>query len=171
MLEAGGYAGEIGHTRVTVAGDRRCACGQAGCLETLASAAGVARTYAQLAAVAERIDAHRVADLARHGDPSALRTFELASAALTEALTSYVTLLGPKLIVIGGGLSGAADLFLPQVVNAMTPKMSFQRMPQILPATLGADAGVIGAGLVGWGRIIDGIASAPVRPSPDSGVP
>ena len=28
MLDAGGYAGEIGHTRVTAAGDRRCACGQ-----------------------------------------------------------------------------------------------------------------------------------------------
>ena len=47
MLEAGGYAGEIGHTRVAAAEDARCACGQIGCLETLASAAGVARTYAR----------------------------------------------------------------------------------------------------------------------------
>ena len=53
MLDAGGYAGEIGHTRVTAAGDVRCACGQVGCLETLASAAGVARTYARLAGTAD----------------------------------------------------------------------------------------------------------------------
>ncbi len=53
MLDAGGYAGEIGHTRVTAAGDARCACGQVGCLETLASAAGVARTYARLAGTAD----------------------------------------------------------------------------------------------------------------------
>lgn len=163
MLEAGGYAGEIGHTRVAAARDWRCACGQVGCLETLASAAGVARTYARLAASTERIDAHRVADLARRGDPSALRTFELASTALTQALTTYVTLLGPELIVIGGGLSGAADLFLPQVVDAMATAMSFQRMPQIAAATLGADAGVIGAGLVGWDRI--NRAAAPMIPA------
>jgi glucokinase len=150
MLEAGGYAGEIGHTRVAAAGDARCACGQVGCLETLASAAGVARTYARLAGSAEWIEAHRVADRARSGDPDAQRAFDLAAAALTQALTNYVTLLGPELIVIGGGLSGAADLFLPQVLDAMTTAMSFQRLPRMVTATLGADAGVIGAGLVGW---------------------
>ena len=52
--------------------------------------------------------------------------------------------------MIGGGLSGAADLFLPQVLDAMTAAMSFQRPPRMVAATLGADAGVIGAGLVGW---------------------
>jgi glucokinase len=174
MLDAGGYAGEIGHTRVTAAGDVRCACGQVGCLETLASAAGVARTYARLAGTAdsanlagtadlagsaERIGADRVADLARSGDPSAQRAFDLAIAALTEALINYVTLLGPELIVIGGGLSGAADLFVPQLADAMAMTMSFQRLPRIVTAVLGADAGVIGAGLVGWDRLVDGAAS------------
>jgi glucokinase len=168
MLDAGGYAGEIGHTRVTAAGDVRCACGQVGCLETLASAAGVARTHARLAGTAdsanlagsaERIGADRVADLARSGDPSAQRAFDLAIAALTEALINYVTLLGPELIVIGGGLSGAADLFVPQVADAMAMTMSFQRLPRIVAAVLGADAGVIGAGLVGWDRLVDGAAS------------
>ena len=161
MLDAGGYAGEIGHTRVTAAGDMRCACRQVGCLETLASAAGVARTYARLAGTAdsagsaERIGADQVANLARSGDPSAQRAFDRATAALTEALINYVTLLGPELIVIGGGLSGAADLFVPQVVDAMATAMTFQRLPRIVTANLGADAGVIGAGLVGWDRIVD----------------
>ncbi len=163
MLEAGGFAGEIGHTRVNVAGDARCACGLIGCLETLASAAGVARTYARLVTStgsAERIEAHRVADRARSGDPSAQRAFDLVAAALTEALTNYVTLLGPELIVIGGGLSGAADLFLPQLVDAMSAAISFQRRPRIVTATLGADAGVIGAGLVGWDRVLDGTGTS-----------
>ena len=70
-------------------------------------------------------------------------------------MINYVTLLGPELIVIGGGLSGAADLFVPQLVDAMARTMSFQRVPRIVTATLGADAGVIGAGLVGWDRIVD----------------
>lgn len=106
MLEAGGYAGEIGHTRVAAAGDRRCACGQIGCLETVASARGIARTYAQLVASAERVEADQVADLARRGDANALRTFELASVALTQALTIYATLLSPELIVLGAASRG-----------------------------------------------------------------
>jgi glucokinase len=153
MLDAGGYAGEIGHTRVAAAENARCACGQTGCLETLASAAGVARTYARMTGSTERIDAHLVADRARAGDPHAGRAFALATVALAEALITYVTLLGPELIVIGGGLSGAADLFLPQLGDAMASAMSFQRMPRLVPAVLGADAGVIGAGLIGWGRL------------------
>ncbi len=107
----------------------------------------------RLTGSAERIDAQLVADRARAGDARARQAFELAAVALTEALISYVTLLGPELIVIGGGLSGAADLFLPQLGDAMARTMSFQRQPRIVPATLGADAGVIGAGLVGWDRI------------------
>ena len=103
----------------------------------------------------ERIGADQVANLARSGDPSAQQAFDRATAALTEALINYVTLLGPELIVIGGGLSGAADLFVPQVVDAMATTMTFQRVPRIVTANLGADAGVIGAGLVGWDRIVD----------------
>ena len=56
---------------------------------------------------AERIDAQVVADRARAGDARARQAFELATVALTDALISYVTLLGPELIVIGGGLSGS----------------------------------------------------------------
>jgi len=155
MLDANGYAGELGHTRVAAAGETRCACGQLGCLETLASAAGVARTYASSTASAEPIDAHGVADRARRGDPDARRAFALASAALTQALTAYVTLLGPELIVIGGGLSAAADLFLPQLSKGLRGAMTFQRRPQIIVASLGPDAGVIGAGLLGWHQTAD----------------
>ncbi len=93
------------------------------------------------------------------GTRSAQRAFDLATAALTEALINYVTLLGPELIVIGGGLSGAADLFVPQLADAMATAMTFQRLPRIVTAILGADAGVIGAGLVGWDRLVDGAAS------------
>lgn len=155
MLEAGGYAGEIGHTRVAAAGDQHCACGQVGCVETLASAAGVARTYAALAAAAEPVDAQGVANRARRGDPYARKAFALAATALTQALTTYVTLLGPELIVIGGGLSEAADLFVPQVVDGLRSATSFQRQPTIVTASAGPDAGVIGAGLLGWDRITD----------------
>lgn len=162
QLDGGGYAGEIGHIRVSAAGDLPCACGQVGCLETVASASGVARSYRRLAhrdagtGSAERmVEARQVADLARSGDVAARAAFAVATDALTEALLVYLTLLGPELIVVGGGLSGAVDLFLPQLERGIRARVAFQRMPRIVPALLGADAGVIGAGLVGWDSVRD----------------
>lgn len=153
MLDAAGYAGEIGHIRVAAAGDIVCACGQVGCLETVASAAGVARTYLREAPdAAATVSARDIADLARTGDPAALRAFAVAVDALTDALVVYVSLLGPEVVIIGGGLSGAADLLLPPIETALTDRLSFQRRPRLVTATLGADAGLIGAGLVGWTR-------------------
>jgi glucokinase len=94
--------------------------------------------------------AQRVAELARGGEESALTAFAVAADALTEVLLSYVTVLGPELVVIGGGLARSADLFLPQVARGLRDRVTFQRLPRIVPARLGADAGVLGAGLVGW---------------------
>ena len=159
LLDADGYAGEIGHVAVRAAGDLVCACGQVGCLETVASAAGVVRSYRRLAgagpttAGGAALDARRVAELARSGDVSALAAFAVAADALTEALLLYLTLLGPELVVIGGGLAGAADLLIPQLDRAIQSRLTFQRHPKIVPALLGADAGVIGAGLVGWDHV------------------
>lgn len=153
MLDAAGYAGEIGHIRVAAAGDLVCACGQIGCLETVASAAGVARTYRREAAdLRVDVTTRDIADLARADDPVAVRAFAVAVDALTEALTVYISLLGPEVVIIGGGLSGAADLLLPPIEQALAAQLSFQRRPRLVTATLGADAGLIGAGLVGWIR-------------------
>jgi glucokinase len=155
MLEAGGFAGEIGHLRVAAAADQLCACGQIGCLETVASAAGIARTYARVTAspVPALPQSRALADLARAGDSSALEAFRIATDALAEALVAYVTLLAPELIIIGGGLAGAADMFLPGVVAAVRERLAFQGMPAITTADLGPDAGVIGAGLIGWDQV------------------
>jgi glucokinase len=173
QLDAHGYAGELGHIRVAAAGQLACACGQRGCLETVASASGVVRSYRRLTDSVEPpgpvgdaeavspevgpaptlLDARGVAELARGGDPAAQAAFALVIEALTEALVLYLSLLGPELIIVGGGLSAAADLFLPQVGRAIEARLAFQRMPRLVTAALGADAGVIGAGLVGWDAV------------------
>ncbi|HVK34310.1 MAG TPA: ROK family protein [Microlunatus sp.] len=156
MLEAGGYAGEIGHLHVSVA-DQHCACGAYGCLETIASAAGVARSYQRTAGLQRT--ASEVADLARRGDQAALQAFAVAVTGLSEALAAYAALLAPELVIIGGGLSGAADLIMDEVTQALDDRLSFHRRPRLVTATLGSDAGVRGAGLLGWDHVIDeGIA-------------
>ena len=151
LLEAGGYAGEIGHWAVAEAVGRRCACGRTACLETVSSAAGIVREYVRAGGSAA--SAQEVAELARSGHQAALDTFARAAAALAEALGRYLTLLGPRLIVLGGGLSAAADLLIPAITAVIRANITFEREPEIVRAGLGADAGVIGAGMLGWDRI------------------
>ena len=151
LIQADGYAGELGHLPTPAAASRPCACGRPGCLETVASAAGVVRTYTEQTG-RKPSGAAEVADLARAGDVAALEAFDLARRALAEALDAAITLLGPELVIIGGGLCGAYDLLAAPLEKDLASRLSFQRMPRLAPARLGADAGLIGAGLVGWKR-------------------
>lgn len=151
LLEAGGYAGEIGHLRVTEAAEHRCACGLFGCLETVASAAGVIRSYGRL--TGESASAEAVAERARMGEQAAQQCFAVAAAALAEVLAAYVAIAGPELVILGGGLAGAADLLLDTVSYALADRLSFHRLPRLVPGSLGADAGLIGAGLAAWDHL------------------
>lgn len=150
MLEAGGYAGEIGHLRVSVA-DHHCACGAYGCLETVASATGVVRSYRRV--TGQPRSAAEVAELARQGDQAAQQAFAVAIQGLAEALGAYATLLAPEVVIIGGGLSGAADLIIDELAQALDDRLSFHRRPRLVTARLGSDAGVRGAGLLGWDHL------------------
>ncbi|HYP46016.1 MAG TPA: ROK family protein [Propionibacteriaceae bacterium] len=152
LLEADGYAGEIGHVRVGAAEQLPCACGQRGCLETVTSAAGVSRSYGRLSGTSGPSplpDAQQVAERARAGEPAARAAYDVAAEGLAEALLVYLTLLAPEVVIIGGGLAGALDLFLPQIDAELRSRATLQRLPRIVPATLGADAGLVGAGLIG----------------------
>lgn len=150
LLEAEGYAGELGHVVVPAAGAIPCACGQSGCLETVASAAGLARTYARLTPDQTPRSAAEVADRARAGDLAATRAFDLVVRALVEVLVHCASLLGPRVVIIGGGLSGASDLLVPGLERGLADRLTFQRRPTIATASLGSRAGLVGAGLIGW---------------------
>jgi glucokinase len=117
----------------------------------VASAAGIVREYVRRGG--DTAGAAEIADRARSGESSAVETFGLAAEALAEALGRYLTLLGPRLIVLGGGLSGAADLLIPAVADHVRAGLTFEREPELVRAGLGADAGVVGAGMLGWDRV------------------
>lgn len=150
LLEADGYAGELGHLPVSAAGRTQCACGGIGCLETVASASGVARSYARLSGAPEPESAERIAELARSADDAAVESFRVAAEALSEALIAACTITGPELIVLGGGLSGAADLLVGRIEAAFDQRLTIQRRPRMTTSTFGSEAGVVGAGLLGW---------------------
>jgi glucokinase len=144
-----GQAGEIGHVIVEEGGPL-CGCGAHGCLEAISSAAAIARHYAARSGT-QRTTAE-IAD--RLGsDPVADEIWDNAVQALARALVSYVSLLAPSVIVVGGGLAeSGAKLFEP-LHAAMAARVTFQQLPALVPAKLGARATVIGAGLLAWDKL------------------
>jgi glucokinase len=143
-LHAGaGLAGEIGHT--PAAGhDDPCACGRRGCLEAVASAAAIARRYTARSGN----PAAGAADVLRAGDPVALEVWDEALEALADALAWIASVIAPEAIVIGGGLSRAGDALFGPLNDRLPRRLTFQRVPRLVPAVLGERAGCIGAGLL-----------------------
>ncbi|MET4638765.1 ROK family protein [Mycetocola sp. 2940] len=153
---ASGFAGEIGHSVVDVGGVP-CACGGTGCLEAIASAGAITRLYNRAAPVPVA-GAREVLDLARAGDAVAASVWNTATDALGLALSQAVALLAPEAIVLGGGLAQAGDALFAPVEKRMTSFLTFHRKPVLLPATVGENAGLVGAALGARDRLAGGPA-------------
>ncbi|WP_410785533.1 ROK family protein [Kribbella sp. C-35] len=152
LVSGDGYAGELGHSKF-IHGDAAelCACGQWGCLETVASAAALARRYA--ARTGRTVDgAREVMELLAAGDPDAAQVWRDALAALVDALVLYTTLVAPTRIAIGGGLVGAGETLLQPLREGVHARLTFQREPEIVAAVLGEEAGMLGAAQMAWDR-------------------
>ncbi|MCL2780033.1 MAG: ROK family protein [Actinomycetia bacterium] len=138
------YSGEIGH--IDVGADVDCVCGAHGCLEAVASAASIARRYHQASGIAVP-GAREVVD--RLGDdPIARRVWGDAVAALARALATYVSLLAPERIVIGGGLACAGQALFDPLRNRLRELLVWQPVPQLVPARLGDNAACLGAAIL-----------------------
>ena len=141
-----GGAGEIGHMPLGSSGPD-CACGVRGCAEPVAGGSGlVAR--AQEAGLGV-LNARDVFDLA---DPRAAAVIERMVDHLARMLGAATALLNPDVIVMGGGVAQAGDRLLGPLRERCERYMlaSHWRALRIVPAVLGEQAGVIGAGLGAW---------------------
>ena len=155
-----GAAGELGHITVDFDQPIQCTCGKKGCLETVASATGIVnltRRYAdeyagdaelkKLIDNGEDVNAKVVFDLAKEGDERALIVYRNFARYLGIACANIGSILNPSTIVIGGGVSAAGD-FLLDGVRKVYEENSFPQVrtsTKLALATLGNDAGVIGA--------------------------
>ena len=155
-----GAAGELGHITVDFDQPILCTCGKKGCLETVASATGIVnltRRYAdeyagdaelkQLIDDGQEVTAKTVFDLAKEGDELVLIVYRNFSRYLGIACANLGSVLNPSTIVIGGGVSAAGE-FLLEGVRKVYEENSFPQVRQttkLALATLGNDAGVIGA--------------------------
>jgi glucokinase len=148
---AGGMAGELGHLPVIQDGET-CACGLRGCVETYASAASLARRYAAGARTAP-MRAEDVIALAGGDDAIAQRVFGEAVVALSRALVSYVFVMDPSLIVIGGGMAAAGSALTVPLTAELERSMVWRQAPAVVTSELGGDAGRRGAALVAWNAL------------------
>ncbi|MEV5405688.1 ROK family protein [Streptomyces albidoflavus] len=150
VIEPGahGSAGEIGHV-VIRPGGIPCGCGQRGCLERLASASAVSLAWAEASGDPEA-DAADCARAVAAGDPRAVAVWQEAVDALADGLVMAVTLLDPRTLIIGGGLAEAGETLFTPLRAAVEERVTFQKLPTIVPAALGDTAGCLGAGLLAW---------------------
>ncbi|MGW1889894.1 ROK family protein [Streptomyces sp. NPDC002004] len=149
-VEAGahGFAGEIGHI-VVRPGGIPCPCGQRGCLERMASASAVSLAWAEASGDPEA-DAADCAKAVESGDPRAVAVWQNAVDALADGLVTALTLLDPRTLIIGGGLAEAGETLFTPLRAAVERRVTFQKLPAIVPAALGDTAGCLGAGLLAW---------------------
>lgn len=142
-----GTAGEIGHVTVDPDGEQ-CACGQRGCLEVYASAAGIARRYAAAGGLGELTAEEIAARL--DCDAVAARIWQEAVDALGIALANDVLIADPSVIVLGGGLSGAGELLLDPLRKVLSARLLWRPVPEVRRSVFGAEAGQRGAAELAW---------------------
>jgi len=146
-----GTAPEFGHI-VVVPNGRQCSCGKRGCLERYASGTALPDTCADLRASYETAlptdpTGKEITQAARRGDPLAVAVMEDFSRWLGQGLSIVADVLDPELIVLGGGVSQDADLYLKGAVQAMGQDIvgaGHRPLARVATAELGSAAGMIG---------------------------
>ncbi|MFJ2604879.1 ROK family protein [Streptomyces sp. NPDC087425] len=150
---AGGAAGEITHVRVEAAQEIPCSCGNTGCLETVASGAALVRILSERGLAVSSVD--DVVRLAVDADPEATRAVRQAGRYLGMVLSANVNFFNPDAVYLGGSLSTLEPFVAAvrsQLYEGCHPLVT--RGLVIERASLGADAGVVGAGLFALQRAV-----------------
>ncbi|ADQ78337.1 glucokinase [Paludibacter propionicigenes WB4] len=159
-----GFAGELGHVNVMRNNGRLCGCGKSGCLETYASATGVARSAREILETStkesllrnipvESITSKDVFDAAMQGDEVAKEIFNYTGKILGESFADFVAFSAPEAIVLFGGLSKAGDLILNPIKENMEKNLLpiWKGKVKVLFSELKeADAAVLGASALAW---------------------
>ncbi len=155
-----GSAAELGHTVIDMDGPPcQGNCPNRGCVESLASGTALAREAARIAgeqpqsglAVAMKagraLSGPLVTELAHDGDEAAIEAISLIGRRLGVAISSFVNIFNPQVVVIGGGVIAAGELLLAPARAEMKARALPPNRDQveIVAARFGVEAGMIGA--------------------------
>jgi glucokinase len=160
---AHGFGAEIGHFQIDPDGPM-CACGERGHWEAVASgnwlgvlgrtraADGVAPSVlARAGGSAAAVTGVHVGDAAQAGEPDALAIVRGYAQQVAVGLVGLANILDPEVILVSGGLVELGDVLLDPIREWFDGHVegARYRVPvEILPASLGDDAGVVGAAIL-----------------------
>ncbi len=161
-----GNAAEIGHMSLSHDG-WPCPCGSRGCLEAFASGTNIAQRArdrlaagepSSLAALAlDTITSGEVAEAARAGDTLAGEVWDDTVRVLGAGVASIINLFNPRLVILGGGVTGVGDQLIAPVrriaLERAFPSMAAEA--DVVIARLGADIGIVGAVAAAQARLAD----------------
>ena len=154
---ARGFAGEIGHASIDLHGPE-CGFGGRGCLESLASGTAIAKRGQELLATGKAsllgrlagnegaVTCEMMARAARDGDEACREVFLETGHYLGVTLANCVNIFNPEMIVIGGGVALAADLFMGEARATMEARAIAESLNdvRIELGALGDRAGSLG---------------------------
>ena len=158
-----GVGSEIGHM---IIGDGwyKCNCGNEGCFESYCSATAIIK-YAQklleegykssILAICENnlsnINAKMIFDAYAQNDEVAILVINRFKSYLAKGIANIVNTLDPGIIAIGGGVSKSEDIILDGLKEMVRGHLVYkeEEFADIVIATLGNDAGIIGAAILG----------------------
>jgi len=148
-----GNAGEIGHTTIEASG-QLCRCGNHGCIESYVGIPGILRDAREgLAHDPEwkgrlnKLNLEMVLSTAREGNQACLQVISKAGRYTGIGIANLINLFNPGLVVIGGELIAAGDMFMNSVLASLrerTIPFDIHREKLVL-GELGAEAVAIGA--------------------------
>lgn len=157
-LGIGGTGGELGHLTIDFSGPT-CGCGNKGCLEAFASGPAIAAmgmkavTQGLTTRIGEmcnydlnRITPELIARAAQAGDQIAMEIYERAGFYLGIAAANICVAIGPRRIIIGGGVAQVGDLLLNPIRRTLRERVTVMPIDQVevVQSQLGDNAGVIG---------------------------
>ena len=162
LYEGGRSRGvELGHIVVNHGGNL-CTCGRRGCWETYASASAlIKRTMeeaaahpdsllAKMVAEAETVNGKTVFNAAEQGCPVAKAVTDEYISYVSEGLIDLTNIFRPQIILIGGGISNEGERLIGPIKKYVAENSfgaGIIEIPHIARATLGNDAGIIGAAM------------------------
>ena len=157
-----GFAGELGHTSAVRNNGRACGCGKTGCLETYASATGVARTAREWLELSDEpsllrgldtIASKDVYEAAKEGDRLALKIFEFTGKILGRSFADFVAFSAPEAIVLFGGLARAKEFLTESIEEAMNSNLLplwRNKVKLVYSQLKESDAAILGASALAW---------------------
>jgi len=159
-----GMAGEIGHIITNLAGNRKCHCGNVGCLETLCSINSLMediradiKKSRKSADYNSKLKIKDLYQLYEQGDKIVVRNVDKNAEYLGIGISNAIKMFNPELIIIHGEVIKFGKKYLEKVKESVS-KNTFPKVKDeynIQFSELGENVGVIGAASIVFDNIFD----------------